>query len=64
MYDDIIASLKQHKGSYKKIAEDTGLDYHWLHQVSSGRIGDPGIKKMETLKFHLDSLSDQAKESA
>ena len=56
MYEEILQSLRQHKGSYRQISDATGLDYDWLHQVSSGRIKDPGIKKMEQLKSHLDLL--------
>lgn len=64
MYDEIINSLKKHKGNYRQISEATGLDYDWLHQVSSGRIKDPGIKKMEALKDHLDQIEPQASETA
>lgn len=64
MYEEIINSLKQHKGNYRQIAEATGLDYDWLHQVSSGRIKDPGIKKMEALKEHLDHIGSHASDTA
>lgn len=60
MYDQIIELLHKHKGQYRQIAEATGLDYDWLTQVSQGRIKDPGIKKMERLRVHLESLRPDA----
>ena len=56
MYEEIIELLKKYRGQYRQIANETGLDYDWLHQVSRGVIKDPGIKKMETLHAHLLAL--------
>ena len=41
--------LKTHVGSWPKIAEKTGVPYHTLTKIASGKTRDPGISKVQAL---------------
>lgn len=40
--------------TYEQIANDTGLKVSWLEALASGRIPDPGVRKVETLYAYLN----------
>jgi len=60
MYEHTIQLLQTHKGQFRQIAEATGLDYDWLHQVARGVINDPGVRKIEKLHDYLSTLPVEA----
>ena len=64
MLQEIIDQLNAQKGKFRKISEETGLDYDWLHQVARGVIKNPGFEKIQTLKTYLDELEDASDSAA
>lgn len=56
IYQSTIEKLNTLKGEFRKISDETGLDYDWLHQVARGKIADPGVKKIERLHSHLERV--------
>lgn len=55
LLDETLALLERDKGGWRKTADDTGLSYDWLSSLSQGRIGDPGIKRIQKLNEYLKS---------
>jgi len=49
LYQHVQSELQARKGTWQRICTDTGLDYSWLSKLALGKIGDPGIHKMQRL---------------
>lgn len=47
--------LVARKGDWPAICEKTGLSYWWLIKFAQGRIGNPGVLKLEMLQTHFDA---------
>lgn len=46
-----------------EIAEQSGLNYHWLGKFKQRKFSDPGFKKISTLHAFLIAGVDQAGEN-
>ena len=53
LFETTIKLLRENRGRFRTISDETGLDYNWLHKLSQGEINDPGVKKIERLNRYL-----------
>ena len=50
----IQAELQARKGDWPKISADTGVSYWWLTKFAQGRIGNPGVRHLESLRVYFE----------
>lgn len=60
LYETTREMLIASRGQFRKIADETGLDYFWLSSVAQGRIEDPGVRKMQRLYDYLKGKEGKA----
>lgn len=44
-----LSDLAARRGQWPAICRATGLDYDWMTKLAQGRIGDPGVRKIQRL---------------
>lgn len=49
IYSFVQDKLKESKGNWRVVCENTGLDYSWLTKLAQGRIPNPSVHKIQTL---------------
>lgn len=47
------AELRHRRGRWREICASTGLSYWWLIKFAQGRIGEPGLSKVELLQAFI-----------
>ena len=50
-----VGSLRQ----YERIAVGAGVNLHWLHKYSQGRIPNPGIKAVAALEEYFKKMDSE-----
>jgi hypothetical protein len=45
--------LADRRGIWREICAATGLSYWWLTKFAQGRIGEPGLSKIEALQAYM-----------
>lgn len=53
--DEALKWVRNHKGKYRKFAQEAGLTFHWVSKFGQGRIPSPGAKMIEKVLVHRDS---------
>lgn len=51
--DTIREELQARKGDWPKICSETGISYWWLTKFAQGRIDNPGVKHLESLRTYF-----------
>lgn len=56
--------LLAQKGNWPRICSDTGISYWWVTKFAQGRINNPGVRHLESLRsyFSTPQISDSLKE--
>ena len=49
LLEQVMRWLETQRGSWREIADETGLGYQWLTALMQGDIQDPGVRKIERL---------------
>ena len=49
----ISAYLEEHRGSWPKIAEESGVTYTWMTKIVQGNITNPGIRDIQKLLDYI-----------
>lgn len=60
----VLSKLRHRKGSWRRIARETGLTYWWLSKLARGLIDDPGVKKVGKLARYFRLIEKQEIERA
>lgn len=45
----VLDELQARKGTWPKVAAETGLDYSWLTKLALGQINNPSVHKIQAL---------------
>jgi transcriptional regulator with XRE-family HTH domain len=58
MYEETLKLLENRprKLTYAQIERDIGVNESWLRQLASGKIDDPGVKKIQKLNIYLKEV--------
>lgn len=51
--DTIRDELQARKGDWPKICADTGISYWWMTKFAQGRIENPGVRHLESLRAYF-----------
>lgn len=49
--------LKQHKGSYPRIATESGVSKIWISRFTRGDFDNPGVRTLDKIEAWLDAHS-------
>tara|TARA_R110001599_G_scaffold339851_1_gene559740 strand:- start:30496 stop:30705 length:210 start_codon:yes stop_codon:yes gene_type:complete len=60
----VTSNLKAHVGSWPKIAEKTGVPYHTITKIASGKTKDPGISKIQSLVDYFREIEISGNKAA
>lgn len=52
--ETIRGELQARKGDWPKICADTGISYWWMTKFAQGRIENPGVRHLESLRVYFD----------
>ena len=47
--------LLKRRGDWPAICAKTALSYWWVTKFAQGRIGNPGVRNLDTLRQHFDA---------
>ena len=53
--------LRERRGSYPEIAEETGLGIEWMQKVSQGVIRGEAVDRIERLRNYLEASDEVEK---
>lgn len=53
LVEKLRVALQNRKGSYSDISRRTGIPESWLRAFSQGRVGEPGMARLEVLAIGL-----------
>jgi len=56
MLAEVRDGLDRARGEWKKVCEDTDVDYSWLCKVAQGQIANPGVQQVERLHKYLAAV--------
>lgn len=51
----VLETLEQRRGDWKRIADGSGVSYSWISQFARGRIPNPGYATLTKLREYLKS---------
>lgn len=60
----VTSNLKAQVGSWPKIAKKTGVPYHTITKIASGKTKDPGISKVQSLVDYFRELEHPSDKAA
>lgn len=55
----VIRRLQAVKGSWRAVAEDTGVSYSWLCKFAQGHISNPGARRIERILWYFEQQDKQ-----
>ncbi|WP_018869527.1 hypothetical protein [Thioalkalivibrio sp. ALgr3] len=58
--EQLQASLRDCRGTWAQVCEDTGLNYWWLMKFAQGRISNPGYDKVQRLQRYFSRDGEAA----
>lgn len=56
---DVRANLNSRKGHWREIARASGVPYHTVVKVASGKVSDPHVSTIQALHNHFAHGSDE-----
>ena len=58
--DTIREAVLARKGDWPQICADTAVSYWWLTKFAQGRIDNPGVRHLETLRTYFEANPKEA----